>query len=58
MTVRELRKLLFDVKDQGAIVKIDGRDIDIFETSYNATIVRLKTNAEDRTAAAANNQRG
>jgi hypothetical protein len=41
MTVYELRQLLFDVKDQGAKVTINGDDIRGIETAYNSTLVRI-----------------
>jgi hypothetical protein len=43
MTVYELRQLLFDVKDQNAVVKVNGKNIKDIETAYNSTLVRIKT---------------
>jgi hypothetical protein len=43
MTVKELRQLLFDVKDQSAVVKVNGENIQGIETVYDSTLVRIKT---------------
>jgi hypothetical protein len=41
MTVYELRCLLFDVKDQNAVVKVNGENIQGIETAYDSTLVRI-----------------
>jgi hypothetical protein len=43
MTVYELRQLLFDVEDQNAVVKVNGKNIKDIETAYHSTLVRIKT---------------
>tara|TARA_R110000824_G_scaffold167181_8_gene343994 strand:+ start:229 stop:408 length:180 start_codon:yes stop_codon:yes gene_type:complete len=43
MTVKELRQLLYDVKDQNAKVVIDGKSIKGFQTAYNQSLVRLSS---------------
>jgi hypothetical protein len=41
MTVRELRQLLVDVKDQNAVVKMNGENIQGLQTAFGGTLVRL-----------------
>ena len=55
MTVKDLERLLADVKDKTAkvriVVRVDGgtrtQNIEGFETAYNSTVVRLKTEIKD-----------
>jgi len=48
MTVKELRALLFDVKDQNAKVEMRGESIQDLETAFGGTLVRL-LGADDAT---------
>ena len=47
MTVYELRQLLFHVKDQNAVVKVNGENIRGIETAYDSTLVRIHTTIEE-----------
>ena len=50
MTVRELRRLLFDLRNQDAVVKVNGLHIDKLETAYDATLVRVICRTEEEDA--------
>jgi hypothetical protein len=41
MTVYELRQLLFDVRDQNAVVKVNGENVQGVQTAYDSTLVRV-----------------